>query len=203
MKVQMSDAGVPFVISYKKILRKPKIKRQRKFVGPFRLVRNLVTQALEAALDVIEKAAFETEIEYLDRGQSVTVHWAVNIDDPFDARPGQEKTLMAFRMLDDMPPCGAHFEIISPPPSDAMEDLSPEAASLHSGPQTNLAHGLTAEQFDILRRRQQGEILEDVRVNGKFVRPPDSAYAPRPVRTIDDEAEAPTSTEDTEGFSQE
>jgi hypothetical protein len=181
----MTNGGVPFVVTYRKILRKPKIRRERKFVGTIQLVKNLLVKAIET----VEKAAFETTTEYEDPGQSVAVHWALTVEDPFDTRPGQEKNLVAYRMMDDIPPNGLHFEVYMPQPKP-MADLSPEEATgSQSGPQTNLVHDLTPEQFDLLRRRQQNELLRDTRgVNGRFQRPSDAAYSPRPVKTIDEEA---------------
>jgi hypothetical protein len=202
MKIPMSEGGVPFVVTYRKILRKPKIKRERKFVGITQLVKNLMVKAIEA----VEAAAFETTTEYLDEGQSVAVHWALTVEDPFDTRPGVEKSLIAYRMLDDIPPNGLHFEVFmadrkpqglkspegeSQGESRRSSELSPEEMERQqraSGPQANFVHDLTPEQFDLLRRRQQNELLRDTRgVNGGFRRPPAPEYGPRPVRTIEDE----------------
>ena len=95
-------------------LRKPKLKRARKFVGAAQFVKN----ALYRAIEFVDACAFETETEVIDPGRSVAVHWSVGIPDPFDIPEGKEVPLIAYRMLHDMPPCGAHFEIISPPKGD-------------------------------------------------------------------------------------
>lgn len=187
MKIPMSNGGVPFVVTYRKILRKPKVKRERKFVGITQLAKNLLVKAIET----IESAAFETTTEYVDPGQSVAVHWALTVEDPFDTRPGVEKNLVAYRMMDDIPPNGLHFEVFMPQ-RKAPSELTPEEAAQQSseaGPQTNLAHDLTPEQFELLRRRQQqDEILRETRsVNGSFRRPPAPQYGPRPVRTLEEE----------------
>lgn len=185
----IADGGVPFVVSYRKILRKPKIKRERRFVGAVQLVKNLLVKAIET----VEQAAFETTTEYVEPGESVVVHWAVDIEDPFDTRPGQFKNLVAYRMENDVPPHGLRYEVLMPQPKPAAE------APSEQGPQTNLAHDLTPEQFELLRRRQAGEIPSAVRAqqeellrdgrtpDGKFRRPPAQEYGPRPVKTLDEE----------------
>jgi hypothetical protein len=177
MKVSLTDAGVPFVITYRKFLKKPKLERRRRFVGPVQLARNILLKAIE----FIDDVAYVTETTTVDPGQSVAVHWAVQIEDPWDVTPGREMGLVAFRMMNDMPPCGAHFEIISPPPKEIPEpsgefrpeDLQSDKGKIWAG--------------------QQGE---------KFVRPPDAAYAPRPVQPLVEEPlTAPSDTE--EEFSDE
>jgi len=191
MKIPMSDGGVPFVVTYRKILQKPKIKRQRRFVGFAQLAKNLVVKVIET----FESSAFETTTEYLDPGQSVAVHWAIGLEDPFDTRPGVEKNLVAYRMENDIPPSGLHFEVFMAQPK-MPEEMSPEEFAKHQeqrGPQTNLVTDLTPEQFEMLRRRQQQEeLLSDARdERGAFRRPPAPEYGRRPVRTIDEEAETP------------
>ena len=198
MKIPMSEGGVPLAVTYRKILRKPKMVRERRFVGVIRLAKNLLVKAIE----VIEQSAFETKIEYIDPGQSVAVHWAITVGNPFDTTPGKEmKSLVAFRIdnEEELPTSGVHFEVITPAPEQKHE-TPPEAASRQQvGPQSNLAHDLTPEQFELLRKRQQEEILKDTRgANGEFVRPPATQYAPRPVKTIDDEEEPIGELEDEE-----
>jgi len=189
MKVPLADGGVPFVVTYRKILRKPKIKRERKFVGLVQLAKNLMVKVIET----MEQAAFETTTEYLDPGQSVAVHWALTVEDPFDTREGKEKNLVAYRMGNDIPPNGLHFEVFMPHPKAEAppSEMSPEEAERrhrYKGPQTNLAHDLTPEQFETLRRRQQDEILQETRgANGGFRRPADVAYTPRRVPTLEEE----------------
>lgn len=161
MKISLSEQGVPFVISYRKILRKPKISRRRQFVGPMQFVKNMALKVIE----LLDDAAFETQTEVEDPGKSVVVHWAVNIEDPWDIAPGREATLVAFRMMGDRPPCGAHFEIIS-----AVED-----------------HGESAGQTsEISPEELQSEGIGEDPLRPSFVRPPDSAYAPRSVEPLVD-----------------
>ncbi len=110
MQVKMREGAVPFVISYRKILKKPKIERRRIFVGPLQLMKNAAVKLIE----LFEVVAYETVTDVKDPGKSVAVHWAVEVEDPWDATPGSEMNLVAVRMGEDLPPCGAHFEIVSP-----------------------------------------------------------------------------------------
>jgi len=195
MKIPMSEGGVPLAVTYRRILRKPKMTRERKFVGVVRLAKNLLVKAIET----VEQAAFETKIEYLDEGESVVAHWAITVGNPFDNSPGKEmKNLVAFRINneEELPPSGVHFEVITPPrrrPEGVSDPVNGAAEK-----QADLAHDLTPEQFERLRRRQQEareaqkELLKDTRgEDGTFRRPANQAYAPRPVQTIDKEAESP------------
>jgi len=121
MQVRVKEGAVPFVITYRKVLRAPKIERSRVFVGPVQLAKNIALRAIE----FFETIAYETETKVLDPGQATAVHWAVDIPDPWEDG-GRE--LSAYRMLDDMPPCGMHFEVISPPPQIAQhqQEIVPE-----------------------------------------------------------------------------
>lgn len=168
MKVTMKDGAVPFVITFRKILEKPKLKRQRRFVGPGQFVKNLILKTIE----LVEDAAFETQTEVVDPGRTVAVHWAVSVEDPWDVS-SNEANLIAFRMDGDRPPCGAHFEIISPdqptrPPArqDTYQtELSPE--------QFNQVAAGSSYQDERLSRPQQ-----------MWSRPADPAYIPRPVEPL-------------------
>lgn len=200
MKVTLSNAGVPFVISFRKILRKPKITRERRFVGTARIVKNLLVKVIE----LIEDVAFETKTTTDDPGKSVVVHWAVTIPDAFDPTSGNEKNLIAFRMLNDMPPCGAHFEIISQPkqkkkaPAEEIDELD-ELDEIEETPE------ISPERFAELARAQtktrQDEILAEGRNgNGGFQRPPAVAYAPRAVKTIEQEVSEGGLSEESENL---
>ena len=185
MKVRMSDAGVPMVISYRKILRKPKIVRERKYVGVLQTFKNLLAKAIE----LVEDTAFETKVEVLDEGQSVSIHWAISVEDPWDTTTGVEKNLIAYRMLNDIPPSGVHFEVISPmreeqpqpEPSESIEESQ-------DGPAFD-PNQLTPEQFTQLsREREQEALLAGTRgPNGKFRQPPAPQYTERRIKTIDEE----------------
>lgn len=121
-KISVDDSAVPFVITYRNIKKKPKVARTRKFVGAVQLFKNLLINAL----DYIDNVAFETNTKIIDPGVSTSVHWAVNIADPWDISPGRETNLIAYRMLDDVPPSALHFEIISNKTEPADSESKPK-----------------------------------------------------------------------------
>jgi len=152
MRVPIGDGAVPFVITYRRIIKKPKIIRRRRFNGVFGTIRNLLVKFVE----VIEEAALTEETECVDPGRTVTVHWALTIDDPFDTTPGTEKTLVAYRMMGDAPPSGLHFEVFIPESEGRQKDSSPPATGGINST-TSLLHDITPEDFELLRRRQQSQ----------------------------------------------
>lgn len=199
MKVQMSDAGVPIVVTYRKVLRKPKLKRRRRYLGVIQTVKNLLVKAIEA----VEEAAFDTETEVIDPGQSVSVHWAISVEDPWDTTTGAEKNLVAYRMLNDIPPSGVHFEVIS-----ASREVEPTEETEEEEELTQVAKQrlepteLTPEQFRMQRSRlSQRDLLRETRSpDGKFRLPPAPEYGPRRVRTIDEEIAEGGADEDAENL---
>lgn len=96
---------VPFVVSYRKVSKRPKVKHKRKFVGFRKLFRNVGGMFLSAVEDI----AYETESEIVDAGKTKVVHWAVNVDDPWGINP--QATMVATR-LPEKPACGMHYEIV-------------------------------------------------------------------------------------------
>ena len=179
--IQMSDAGVPIVVTYRKILRKRKLKRERRFVGAVQLVKNLLHKTIE----MIEEAAFETKVEEIEPGQSVAVHWAISVEDPWDTTTGVEKNLIAYRMLNDIPPSGIHFEVVSP----LKEADPPQSDSPKNEPARSAPVDITPEQFRAAQsRHEESPFLAGTRgPNGEFRRPPASEYQPRRVRTLEEE----------------
>ena len=97
---------VPIVVSYRKVTKKPVVKRTRAFVGFGQMLRNIAVKAIE----FVEDVAYETTNEVLDAGEQKVVHWAIEVDDPWGVNPRSE--LVAMR-VSDKPACGAHFEVIS------------------------------------------------------------------------------------------
>lgn len=191
MKVTMNEGAVPFVLTFRKILQKPKLKRERRFVGPTQLIKNLLVKAIDA----IEEAAFETKTEVIDPGRTVAVHWAVSLEDPWDVTGG-EANLVAYRMDGDRPPCGAHFEIISPNKAPKQRERVEDEIPVELSP----------EQFDRLVAAQQAHAHQHAhqlnnRTSGPvWRRPADPAYAPRPISPLDPGAAAEeASDEDFEG----
>ena len=194
MKIEMGKGAVPFVITYRKILERPKIVRTRRFVGPRQLFRNLVVKVIEA----IENAAFETETVPESPGRSVAVHWAIGVEDPWDIQPGREATIVAFRHAGDVPPCGAHFEIIEPPDS-AIDNDGNEVFRV-DGAEEDLRRASLGRRDTSTQRRVRAD-RPGIRPNGKsaqpvpitprgddnFRRPAHDAYGIRSVRTLEEE----------------
>lgn len=95
----------PFVVSYRKITKRPVYERVRNFVGFRRLFLNAVVKAL----DFVEDICFESENKVLDPGEQTVVHWAIEVDDPWGVNPQADLTA---RRVPDKPGCGGHFEVI-------------------------------------------------------------------------------------------
>ena len=122
MKQQGTVRGgtVPIVFSYRKVTKRPEIKRHRRFVGFKNVMRNLGIKAIE----LIEDLAYETETEVLDAGEQTVVHWQLQVDDPWRV-DGRQAGLIVTR-VDDRPACGANFEIVTiDDPAD--QDIDPDA----------------------------------------------------------------------------
>lgn len=196
-RIQMPDSGVPIVVTYRRYLRSPKLKRHRRFVGPVQFVKNLLAKTI----DMIEEAAFETQIEHVDPGQSVSANWAITVGDPFNPDPeAGRQALVAYRLGKDIPPAGVTFEVITPAPKKQQRPDHEE----HHG--HGHSHGedpvdLSPEQFTALqRRREQAALLSEGQgPNGRFRPPPAPEYGPRRVKTIDEElAEGAVADEDAE-----
>lgn len=182
--VQMPDGSVPIMVTYRKYLRSPKLKRERKFVGTIQFVKNLIAKTLE----LVEEAAFETKIEQIDPGQSVTSTWGINVMDPFNPDVAADRQqLVAYRLGKELPKAGVHFEVITPAPKKHKAPDHEERPAF--GPDYNPVD-LSPEQFTALqRRREQQALLREgyQGTNGKFRPPPAPEYQPRRVRTIDEE----------------
>jgi hypothetical protein len=97
---------VPFVVSYRKVNKRPEIKTERKFVGIRQMYRNLVGMVLNAVEDV----AYETDTVIDEEGlKTKVVHWAVNVDDPWGIN---DTASMVATRLPEKPACGMHYEIV-------------------------------------------------------------------------------------------
>lgn len=96
---------VPFVISYRKVSKRPKIEHDRKFVGIRQVYRNITG----LVLNTIEDIFYETESKIVDAGKTKVVHWAVNVDDPWGIN--DTATMVASR-VPEKPACGMHYEIV-------------------------------------------------------------------------------------------
>lgn len=111
--------SVPIVFSYRRVTKKPEVKRYRRFVGFKNVARNLAIKAIE----LVEELAYETETEVLDAGEQQVVHWQLQVDDPW--RLGRQAGLLVTR-VDDRPACGANFEIVTIDDPNA-KDVDPDA----------------------------------------------------------------------------
>ena len=97
---------VPIVFSYRRVTKRPVIKRHRRFVGWRNVARNIGIKAIS----LVESLAWETEVEELEAGEQTVVHWQLQVDDPW--RIGTTAGLIITR-VDDRPACGANFEIVT------------------------------------------------------------------------------------------
>lgn len=97
---------VPLTITYRKVTKKPEIKRTRRFIGWRNIVRNIAIKAIE----FVEEICYETEREVLDGGEQRAVHWALEVEDPWGDNDRSE--LIAVR-LPDKPASCASLEIIT------------------------------------------------------------------------------------------
>ncbi|HET6496803.1 MAG TPA: hypothetical protein VFH61_15715 [Thermoleophilia bacterium] len=114
--------SVPIVFSYRRVTKRPEVKRHRRFVGFKNVMRNISIKAIE----LIEDLAYETETEVLDAGEQQVVHWQLQVDDPW--RMGRQAGLIVSR-VEDRPACGANFEIVTiEDPADNVIDPDAQAA---------------------------------------------------------------------------
>lgn len=109
MKKTMLTEGkaVPFVVTRTTLERAPSMKRTSHFVGVrsglMRLAYGLATKAIEA----VEEAFFEKDVEVDDGGVIEQKHYAVFVDTE-GGHPRLEVQEMPWK-----PGCGAHYEIVS------------------------------------------------------------------------------------------
>ena len=96
------------------------------------MVKNLLVKAIET----FEEVAFDEQTIVDDPGQTVAVHWALDVEDPFDTTAGREKNIVAYRILgENLPPSGAHFEIFQPPPTPPQSMHEHEEVETEEGPE--------------------------------------------------------------------
>jgi hypothetical protein len=102
--------SVPFVVSYKKVSRRPKIKTKRRFVGFRGAIKNIVGKIGSELDDMF--FTYEQEIE--EQGIAKVVHWAIDVNDPWGVN---ERAGVVCSRLPEIPPCGTHYEITMLDPS--------------------------------------------------------------------------------------
>lgn len=109
---------VPLVFSYRRVTKRPVIKRHRRFIGFRNVARNIGIKLIS----LVEDLAWETEIEELEAGEQVVVHWQLQLDDPWRI---ERQTGLIVTRVDERPPCGANFEIVTIDIPD--EEVDPDA----------------------------------------------------------------------------
>jgi len=96
----------PFVITYRKVFKRPKIEIVRSFVGFGQLFKNAVSKIKE----IYEEIAYDVSKNVIDPGESKAVHWSVNVRDPWES--SGEAEIVANQVPGLRPPAGYHFEVI-------------------------------------------------------------------------------------------
>ena len=119
----------PFVITYRKVFKRPKIELVRTFVGIRKFLSNLVGKARE----VFEEIAYDEQKNVIDPGESKAVHWAINVRDPWDS--AGEADLIAFQVTGLRPPAGFHFEVVQVVEHQPPTSIEPRNGThTHSSP---------------------------------------------------------------------
>jgi len=96
---------VPVIFTYRRVTKRPEIKRSKSFIGWKRIVGTLVHRALEW----VEDLAYEANDEVLDAGREESVHWALQVDDPWG--PHENGQLVVTRVPENFRG-GMNFEMI-------------------------------------------------------------------------------------------
>lgn len=108
---------VPLLLSYRRVTKKPQIKRTRRFVGLRGIARNLAIKAIE----FVQEVCYEIESEVLDAGEEQVVHWALEVDDPWGVN--DRSTIVACRTHgEERPAAGVSVEIVTFRPEVAGDD---------------------------------------------------------------------------------
>lgn len=113
---------VPIVFTYRRVTKRPEIRRTKSFIGWKRVVGTLLYRAIEW----VEELAYVSEITEISPGREQAVHWALQVEDPWS---GDMQSNLVVTRMPDRPACGANFEIIRIEEPDAVpEDGSPMRA---------------------------------------------------------------------------
>jgi hypothetical protein len=105
--LKLTDKAAPIVFTYRRVLRRPQIEVEQRFVGLYQFVKNVVSKVGE----LLDELAFEEKRNVVDPGESQAVHWALQVRDPFESTGTAE--VVAFQTTGYRPPAGFHFEVIS------------------------------------------------------------------------------------------
>ncbi len=105
--LRMSDEAAPIVFTYRRVSRPPVIERRKRFVG----VRAAIRNAVSLLKETVEHLVYVDDHKVIDAGESTAVHWAIQVEDPFDA--SSPSPVIAVQTHGYRPPAGFHFEVIS------------------------------------------------------------------------------------------
>lgn len=149
---------VPFVVSYRRITKRPVYKRIREFVGFRKVLLNLAIKAL----DFVEDVCFESGNEVVDPGEQSVVHWAVEIDDPWGVN---NISHLAARKVLDKPGCGAHYEVIRivDEKAEQAEAKRQAESDRSSAPELSplVASAVRKPEQEKIRQRMRERLLQD------------------------------------------
>jgi len=127
---------VPLTISYRKVTKRPEIKKHRRFVGFREIGRRIGAAVIETALDL----AYDVETEVLDAGETEVVHWALNIEDPWGPN---NSSMMRCTRLPEKPPAGMSLEVVKI--LDEEGPPKPEEEVAYRGPNHDRARARMAQ----------------------------------------------------------
>ena len=145
MEGTVRGGTVPLTISYRKVTKRPEIKRTRKFIGFRAIGRKIAMKAIEVTLDL----AYEMETEVLDAGQTEVVHWALHVEEPWG--PNNNSSIRCVR-LPEKPPAGMSLEIVQileePAPTEPDQTVARRPAN-HAEVRRRMAEALQRDgHFD-------------------------------------------------------
>lgn len=129
--ITLAKEAVPFVISFRKVFKRPKLDFVTKFVGLTKTIKNIAAKVSE----FVDEVAFEHERVVIDPGEVKSIHWAINVREPWDATTG-ETEVTATTYPGYVPPCVYHFEILQQaehPPTPAFPAEPPADRASNPG----------------------------------------------------------------------
>ena len=146
MKGTVRGGTVPLTISYRKVTERPEVERTRRFVGWKRVWANIAIKVIEA----IEEVAYEQKDEVLKAGKQSVVHWAIEIENPWDMN--DVSTVRAIR-VPDKPAAGLSLEVI--------KIIDPEEPVHFNGAAPVGTPARRSPDQEAIRRRFREQLKED------------------------------------------
>jgi len=147
MELNGGQEVAPFVITYRKVFKRPKIEIVRRFVGFGQLVKNAFAKARE----IYDEIAYDVQKNVIDPGESKAVHWAVNVRDPWES--AGEAEVIASQVPGVRPPAGYHFEVIQILEGEQKPVIEPR-------------NGVRAQPPSVVSERIRKSMAEDARNYG-------------------------------------